>query len=94
MTVVTCKGNDLFNAADKLKCAECGEGLLPYPFLHWHGAFCLCGKCCQNVKHGLTADLIHVAAIRELRDQGYLNETLTRENAGSAAKRELDKFGR
>jgi hypothetical protein len=54
----------------KCRCNACGNPLHFYPFLEWRGAvdFYLCAECCREVKHGLIADLIQVAAIKEMHD--------------------------
>ena len=61
---------------DKGRCSECGEPL-HYPFLHWNSIL-LCASCCQKIKRGFIADLIHVTAIKELMDIGYRDENLVR----------------
>ena len=45
------------------KCSTCG-GNLYFPFVCWEGGddVCICGKCCQQIKDGLMADMIQVAA--------------------------------
>jgi hypothetical protein len=59
------------------KCAICDTSHLAYPYLAWR-ALCICGPCCLEIKRGLTADIVHVAAIMELRALGYRDDTLER----------------
>jgi hypothetical protein len=75
------------------KCSTCG-GKLSYPFVCWESGdyMCICGKCCQTIKDGLTADLIQVAAtwdMRALRRLSDCNEiTLVR-----SRRRDLEVTG-
>jgi hypothetical protein len=53
-------------------CTICG-GHLQYPYLEWHRSnqgehIRICGKCCQKIKKGFTADLIQITASMELRE--------------------------
>ena len=78
MSVVTNKYDVcLRNHINKQPCLVCGN-LVRYPFLEWDNIQ-ICGPCCQRIKQGFTADLIHVAAIMDLHDIGYPHFTLTRE---------------
>jgi len=64
------------------KCAVCGNKV-EYPFLHWDSpaAMCICGDCCHEIKRGLTADLIQIAAIVDLQKLGYGGDvTLVRDS--------------
>jgi hypothetical protein len=47
----------------------------------------ICSRCCHDIKNGLTADLIHLAAIVDLRRLGYVNQTLTRESLSTIEER-------
>jgi len=53
-------------------CILCGHQL-QYPFLEWHRDseegqhISICGKCCQKIRKGFTADLIQVAASMDIR---------------------------
>jgi hypothetical protein len=72
------------------KCILCDGRLFP-PFLYWHGSsLFICGKCCQQNKNGLMADLIHAAAAKDLRDLGYPEITLDRRSVKSV-EREIEK---
>jgi hypothetical protein len=50
------------------KCTHCGDGLFP-PYLAWTGKsdFFLCGPCGEQIKDGLIADLVHLAAVVQLQ---------------------------
>lgn len=56
MSVVCDQHDDVFGVT-KLHCAVC-EQKLRYPCLYWSEDLCICGKCCQEIKRGFTADLI------------------------------------
>lgn len=77
MSVVTDSVRDITRDAGK-PCAVCGERLR-YPFLSWHySEIRICVACCKEIKNGLSADLVHAAAICELRKTGYQRDTLIR----------------
>jgi hypothetical protein len=59
-------------------CTLC-NGVLHYPFLEWESKLFLCSRCCKKIKRGLTADLIHINAILDLRAEGY-NSLLVRQS--------------
>jgi hypothetical protein len=46
----------------------------------------ICGGCCQKIKRGLMADLIHMTAIEDLKIAGYGFETFVRKS-----KRDLER---
>ena len=79
---------------DNPACTVCGEDVRP-PFLYWschgpkrppNGGVIICSGCCRNLRTGLVADLIQVAAIADLQDV-YHNVTLVR---SSVAKVEAE----
>jgi hypothetical protein len=90
MSIVTNEANDLFGVKDQQKCAHCNYPLR-YPFLHWD-SFCLCGDCARSARKGLTADLIHIAAIMDLHDAGYDKQTFAREETRKVEKRLNEEF--
>ena len=53
-------------------CTLCGHQL-QYPYLEWHRDskegqhISICGKCCQKIRKGFTADLIQVTASMDIR---------------------------
>jgi hypothetical protein len=49
-------------------CSVCGNGVQP-PFMAWEAEtdILICGPCASRVKDGFAADLIHLAAIMELK---------------------------
>ena len=57
------------------KCSTCG-GKLSYPFVCWESGdyVCICGRCCQQIKDGLMADLIQVAATWDMRALRQLSD--------------------
>jgi hypothetical protein len=69
MSVINTKYEDHCGAHDKFTCDAC-NGKLDFPFVFWYGARSLrvCGRCCQESKEGLMADVIQVAATWDLRD--------------------------
>ncbi len=72
-----------FGEGEIPNCCQCDDKLT-YPFLHWHGTpIVLCADCCQRIKRGFVADLIHVCAIKELQDSGYGDHTFVRESVKS-----------
>jgi hypothetical protein len=83
MSIINCDQDDFYGVAagqpNEKRCFHCG-GRLYAPFLHYAAKahLCICLKCCRELKRGLTADLIHLSAIAELRDIGCGGETLTR----------------
>ena len=78
MSVVTDTSSDFYNCKGK-ECSNCEEVLSGYPFLEWaSGRILLCAACCKGLKQGFAADLIHIAAIRELHEVGYCWMTLIR----------------
>lgn len=98
MSVITNKYEDhpcyRHSSERRGNCSECKEPL-HYPFLEWNNEVHFCGKCCQRIKKGFTADLIHVAAIMDLRDVGYRQETFIRKSMkyveDQGAKREAEE---
>jgi hypothetical protein len=67
MSVVMTEHDHCLVRAGEDRCANC-HGVLRPPFLEWHfgsGAVGLCAKCCQQIKHGLVADLMRIVAIAE-----------------------------
>jgi hypothetical protein len=56
-------------------CLVCGDALR-FPFLVWEGIR-VCSGCCLKIKNGFMADMIHLAAIAELR-KFYPSTTLVR----------------
>jgi hypothetical protein len=82
---------------DKFRCIVCEREICRYPFLHWSADFCICGECCREIRFGLTADLIQIAAIKDIqdltRDYRYRGETLVRgttPHLEAEAKKEAD----
>ena len=69
MSVVQFAKEDVTAAADRCVCSICDCKLYP-PFLCWTD-LAICQDCCQKHKRGLMADIIHFAAIADLRDLGY-----------------------
>ena len=49
-------------------CSCCGQNVYP-PFMVWEGAtdILICGQCVERVKDGFIADLIHLAAVKQLQ---------------------------
>lgn len=80
MSAITNKYDDRCDTKGKGKCGCCGETLVHYPFLEWNDLR-IRAKCCQEIKRGFIADLIQVAAIRDLFDLGYFEYTLIRKQA-------------
>jgi hypothetical protein len=93
MSIVNTKYDDVYGVvADHKCCDNCGERLYHYPFLYWSGVdddILLCSECCKQIKRGLIADIIQLAAIAELRDIGYGVNTLVRSNVA-----QLDEEGK
>lgn len=54
----------------------------------------ICGECCETIKSGFTADLVHVAAVRELHrcKPGETLDRTTRVNLAEREKRKNDPF--
>jgi hypothetical protein len=84
---------------NETKCVACG-GPLHFPFLCWRDEgggtdICICGRCCQRIKRGFIADLIHVTAAMDIRDLGYNDARLVStthsqlEAEGEKLKREI-----
>jgi hypothetical protein len=69
-------------------CFHCG-GPCHYPFTHWDGEpeLFICTRCCAQIKAGLMADLVQVAANLELINLGYRDALLVRESTTSLNKR-------
>jgi hypothetical protein len=90
MSVITNKENDWSNVRGSgKKCCVCGDKIHHFPFLHWHGSpIILCAGCCESIKRGLMADLIHVIAIKDLNELGYNDETLVRMRTTKAEQNE------
>jgi hypothetical protein len=95
MSVFTNKYHDVqefgFGGRHTNTCFRCG-GPCHYPFLHWDGkkperSLFICSRCCHEIKSGLMADLVHLAAIVDLRRLGYVKETLTRESLSTIEAR-------
>jgi hypothetical protein len=83
---ITINDLDLPHGWQERKCVLCDGKLWP-PFLHWHNqTLFICGECCRQNKNGLTADLVHVAAIMDLRNLGYLDQTLQRRGVKTIEK--------
>ena len=59
--------HDYQNWKSICRCAIC-NGSLQYPFFAWGPTFALCLRCAQTNKDGIMSDLIHLAAIADLRD--------------------------
>src|SRR5215211_4111939 len=65
MSAITGEHDDLYGIQRRGgTCNMCAKKLY-YPFLHWE-SLVVCGSCCQKIKSGLMADLIHIAAITDL----------------------------
>ena len=98
MSVVTTKSDVSFCSPDD-RCNICDSKLWP-PFLKWraHTNILICGSCCQNIRPGLTADLIQLSAIVEMNRLGhgyYRDQTLVRKDkkkaeAETLARSDLD----
>jgi hypothetical protein len=67
MSVVTRRIDDYYSDPDSV-CSLC-EKQLSYPHLVWtdNAKIFFCAECCHRIKRGLTADLVHIAAIVDLR---------------------------
>ena len=65
------------------RCAVCRDRLR-FPFLDWHGTdIQICGSYCQDIKRGFIADLIQIAAIKDMHDldDSFKSATLVRRDA-------------
>jgi hypothetical protein len=69
-------------------CTVCGDRLY-VPFVHWRGAtdIFICSECAPGLRNGLTADLIHITAIKELQ-RLYHAYTLVREHTSTVDKKQ------
>ena len=88
MCVITNQCEDYSRAVNNTEaCNNCGEPLR-YPFLEWRGErpFYLCGGCCAEIKRGMIADVIHLAAVSELQAL-FSDHILTREHISDVEKR-------
>ena len=87
MGVYNTKYNDHYGFGkgghNEQKCSDCG-GELFYPFMAWSGepGIFLCSKCCLGAKDGLIADLIHFAAVVQMREY-HAHDTLVRRSRRS-----------
>lgn len=79
MSVVTTSHDDFYRSRGRDTCSLCSNPV-NFPFLEWDHKILFCSKCCQRVKRGFVADLIQVAAIRDLHDIGYPEFTLVRKD--------------
>jgi hypothetical protein len=76
-------------------CSKCGNKLMP-PFLMYCGGgdgLFLCGPCAYNIRKGLTADLIQLSAIVELREI-YPGRTLVRRDSEQIEAEERERWRR
>jgi hypothetical protein len=82
VSVVIDKEGDFHSSLGRKKCNCCGHAIYRFPFLEWSGHgpdnLILCSECCQAIKKGITADLIHITAIADVNDLGYHQYTLQR----------------
>jgi hypothetical protein len=74
MSVILCKSDDVYEALGK-PCSACGKSV-KYPFVCWERII-VCGACCGQIRRGLAADLLQVAAVAELQTL-YPRATLVR----------------
>jgi hypothetical protein len=77
MIVITSRDKEI--AGDKV-CQLCHSVPKP-PSLYWDGPageLHICERCCNNIRQGLVADLIHITAISELNKAGYCFQTFDR----------------
>jgi hypothetical protein len=91
MNVITNCSHYMYNYYKNNKCTFCNKPL-SIPFIEWHSVF-ICGPCCRTIKEGLTADLIHVAAIMDLRAVGYWSETFARTSIKKLEDETRDRGG-
>ena len=71
MSVITSKSDEHYPArmGESIRTA-CSGKLVRYPFLYWSGGgdpVQLCDECCEGMRRGLVADIIHINAIRRMR---------------------------
>jgi hypothetical protein len=80
--IVSSKYDGNLSQLGKAKCSVCGDTLHHYPFLEWHcdQRILICPTCCQTMKRGFMADLIQLAATRDLQDVGYSDHKLIRKH--------------
>ena len=66
---VTLTRTDVFDTHRGHPCTCCGEPVRP-PYMVWRAEtdIVICEDCAGNIKDGFCADLIHLAALRQLRD--------------------------
>lgn len=82
MSVITDRysGESFSSSKPDTVCIICKEKLWG-AFVEWHGTdLFICAPCCRKIKNGLMADMVHAAAIADLRDLGYHGQTLKRES--------------
>jgi hypothetical protein len=92
MSVILSKEHDFqcvgFGQRHAQPCFHCG-GPCHYPFTHWDGnpELFICMRCCAQIKAGLMADLVQVAANLDLISLGYRDAILVRESRASLKQR-------
>jgi hypothetical protein len=83
MSVITAREHDHecvgFGRRHAQPCFNCNKPA-SYPFVHWRGHtdIVICSRCCSQIKMGLMADMIQVAANLELISLGYHDAVLVR----------------
>ena len=94
MIVITTQMEDhVYGSARKdNKCSLCSDKA-QFPYLNYGDNLTICGSCALKHQRGLTADLIQLAAIVELRKLGYHEFTCKRERIKSVDQRMKEELG-
>jgi hypothetical protein len=77
ITIVLASDSDMFSPA------SIATSPPYYPFVQWRGHtdIVICSRCCSQIKSGLMADMIQVAANLDLISLGYRDTILVRGSA-------------
>ena len=84
------------NRKSDTPCTICNKRLR-LPYVEWQGTdLFICAPCCRTIRRGLMADMVQAAAIADLHDLGYREQTLIRSTWSrvNAAERAEECAGR